>query len=148
MDFLVPEGQGSLSSFVSSLTPDVLSAALGSIGPASTQPFLLPKFSFSTRIVLDDLLSAMGMPDAFGEGANLSRFDGMMDLYITTVVQQAFVEVDESGTTAAASTAGVSGAISTMLTPGVYSPFIFLIRDTKNGSILFVGQVGDPRQGS
>jgi serpin B len=148
MDFLVPEG--SLSSFESTLTPAILGAALASLGPGSEQEELtLPKFSFSTRIVLNPLLSGMGMPNAFENGvADLSGFDGATDLFLSDVVQQAFVEVDESGTVAAAATGGVGGGALGYASAAIDSPFLFLIRDTKNGSILFMGQVLDPRQGS
>jgi serpin B len=78
--------------------------------------------------------------------ANLSGIDGRTDLAVKTVVQQAFVEVDEQGTVAAAAT-GASGGVL-LGGPGpvvIDSPFVFLIRDRKNGSVLFMGRVVDPR---
>jgi serpin B len=61
------------------------------------------------------------------------------------------VEVDEQGTVAAAATAaGGATASVTVPTPrflAINEPFLFLIRDVKNGSILFMGRVEDPRQG-
>jgi serpin B len=75
-----------------------------------------------------------------------------MDLYVSAVVQQAIVEVDESGTVAAAATAAVTDtdAVAVGAPPivAIDQPFVFLIRDIRNGSILFMGQVTDPRQGS
>jgi serpin B len=62
-------------------------------------------------------------------------------------VQQAFVEVDEQGTVAAAATGvGVSGAAAAEEPPQIVidHPFLFLIRDTNTGSILFMGQVENP----
>jgi serpin B len=57
------------------------------------------------------------------------------------------VAVDEAGTEAAAATAVVVGKMSmptidVQLT--VDRPFIFLIRDTETGSILFLGRVLTP----
>jgi serpin B len=146
MDFLVPAG--SLSALEASLTADSLSAALGSIAPASEQTFYLPRFSFTTRLALDPLLSAMGMPDVFvPHTANLSGIDGATDLSVSHVIQQAFVAVDEQGTTAAAATVVTGGCFSLAVNPlAVDRPFLFLIRDRNNGSILFVGRVEDPRQ--
>jgi len=81
--------------------------------------------------------------------ANLSGMDGATDLYITAVVHEATVEVDESGTIATAATGVVGGTKEIVRLPTVTidRPFLFLIRDTKNGSILFMGHVQDPRRG-
>jgi serpin B len=108
---------------------------------------LLPKFSFSDRLNLVSLLAGMGMPDAFDpNSADLSGIDGARDLYVSFVVQQALVEVDEHGTIAAAATAGGAVAQSAPTPVAIDRPFLFLIRDTKSGSILFMGRVEDPRQ--
>jgi serpin B len=152
MDFLVPGS--SLSVVEANLTPDVLSTALASMSKPENLNLRLPKFSIDTRFGVATALAAMGMPDVFGSAADLSGMDGMKDLYLSTVVQEARIEVNEQGSVAAAATAAVvSGAVCSRC-PGVPvsiaidSPFLFLIRDTKNGSILFVGRVEDPRQGS
>jgi serpin B len=154
MDFLLPSG--SLSSFEAGLTPDVLNGALTSVGSHTAQVILrLPRFSITTRLgPLVPFLAGMGMPDVFDPRlADLSGMDGARDLYVSTVVHEAQVQVDEQGTIATAATAaGVSGATCTCPAgPEIVSidqPFLFLIRDTKNGSILFMGRVEDPRQGS
>ena len=147
MDFLVPAT--SLASLEASLTPAVLggiSAALGTPGSVELQ---VPKFSFSNTFDFIPVLQGLGMTDVFEPNvANLSGMDGTMDLYVKLVVQQAIVEVDETGTVAAAATAsGVSeragGGASPPLVQ-IRQPFAFLIRDTTNGSVLFMGQVQDP----
>jgi serpin B len=114
---------------------------------------LLPKFSFTTNLTLDPILVGLGMPDAFVPGtANLSGMDGQMDLSVGQVVHQAQVEVDEQGTIATAATAvdvcGNCGAVQEMPMVVIDHPFLFLIRDTRTSSILFMGRVQDPRQGS
>ena len=66
------------------------------------------------------------------------------------VKQKALIKVDESGTEAAAVTAaGVFGGVNKLPSPELFvdRPFLFLIRDVTTGSILFVGQVVDPRVG-
>ena len=90
---------GSLAALESSLTPGSLGAALGSLQKGAEQAeLLLPKFSFKTRLELAPLLSQTGMPDLFDPAkADLSGMDGMKDLSVGAVVQQATVEVDESG---------------------------------------------------
>jgi serpin B len=150
MDFLVPTG--SLADLESGLTPTSLGVAVASLGPsASTVELRLPKFSFRSTFALVPILQGMGISDLFDPGtANLSGMDGAMDLYVKTVVQEAMVEVDETGTVAAAATAATTDTAAVVGPPPVAidQPFLFLIRDTRNGSILFMGHVEDPRQGS
>jgi serpin B len=110
----------------------------------------LPKFSFSSNLMLAEKLIAMGMPDAFDPGT--ADFTGMYDpnsspgagLHISHVVHQAFVAVDEEGTEAAAATGVVVEIVSMPEMMRVDRPFIFLIRDRQTGAILFVGRCTDP----
>jgi serpin B len=93
----------------------------------------------------------MGMTDVFVAGqANLSGMDGAMDLSVSAVVQQALVEVDEQGTVAAAATAASTCNCGFVAAPPpilrINQPFVFLIRDTQSGGILFMGHVMDPRE--
>jgi serine protease inhibitor len=146
MDFLVP--QGSLSDLEASLTPASLGAALASLQGAFAQRLALPKFSFGDSLDLKPLLAGLGMPDVFERSvADLSGIDGARDLYVNLAKQQALVEVDEQGTVAAAATA-TAGAVGLAVAEGVTidHPFLFLIRDTRTGSLLFMGRVEDPRQ--
>jgi serpin B len=108
----------------------------------------LPRFRIETAYRLEETLQEMGMKAAFGRGADFSGIDGTTNLYIGVVAHKAFVAVDEAGTEAAAATAvalelkGAPGA------PKVFRadrPFLFLIRDVKSGTILFLGRVADPR---
>jgi serpin B len=149
LDIIMPGG--SLTDFEASLTPDVLTKAIESAAsePRQTQ-VAIPKFTFTTRVALAPVLAAMGMKDVFDpEMADLSAMDGQKDLYVSHVVQQAFVQVDEQGTVAAAATAATSETVSFVIAPtSIDQPFLFVIRDTTNGSILFMGHVEDPRQGS
>ena len=148
MDFLMPILASGLAAFEATLSPTVLSGALRTLENTQVQLYL-PKFSFTTRLALVPVLSGMGMSDVFvGGQANLSGMDGAMDLYVKTVVQQALVEVDEQGTVAAAATAATGtqdGLVSEPSTLRIDQPFLFLIRDTQSGGILFMGHVVDPR---
>ena len=152
MDILMPEAASAgLAAFESTLTPVTLSSALASLAHPIQYIVEMPKFSFSTSVRLEPVLVAMGMSDVFESGvADLSGMDGAMDLSVAAVVQEATVEVDELGTVATAVTV-VEGctccnAIIETTPPLVQidRPFFFLIRDTANGAILFMGQVVDP----
>ena len=93
----------------------------------------------------------MGMPDAFDPSkANFSGMDGSRLLYIDSVIHKAFVDVNESGTEAAAATAVIMGVRSAAPAPDpipVFKadhPFLFLIQDNRTGTILFMGRVVNP----
>lgn len=115
----------------------------------------LPKFRIAPdAIPLSEHLRAMGMPLAFDEErADLTGIgvppeeDGR--LFISDVFHKAFVEVDEEGTEAAAATAVIVGVpTSVAIEPAARfvadRPFLFLIRDTRSGAILFMGRLTDP----
>jgi serpin B len=67
--------------------------------------------------------------------------------YITDVIHQAFVEVEEGGTVAAAATAVTgadTGAELSEFTVTLDRPFFFFIRDLATNTVLFVGRENDP----
>jgi len=72
---------------------------------------------------------------------------GGKHLYITKVIHQAFIEVNEEGSEAAAATAVVMGTKSAPIRLAEFKadrPFIFLIRHKATGSILFLGRITNP----
>jgi len=127
--------------------PDLFHDAMVPLPPPTIQ-LSLPKFTFTSAFSLKDTLSAMGMPNAFGPGADFSGMDGKRDLFISAVLHKAFIGVNEQGTEAAAATAVVmqkSAAPRPPLRVNVDRPFVFLIRDGMTGTVLFLGRVLDPR---
>jgi len=115
-----------------------------------------PKFKFETKYFMKDDLTSMGMPTAFTwPDADFTGMTGDIPqedrLYIGFVIHQAYVEVDEKGTEAAAATAV---GMLTGAAPGFVEqipvfladhPFIFIIQHKETGNILFMGRVSDPR---
>jgi len=69
-------------------------------------------------------------------------------LNIDQVIHQAFVEVNEEGTEAAAATAVImQECVSIPEEPKIFKadhPFIFIIEQKKTGNILFLGRVNEP----
>jgi len=116
----------------------------------------LPKFKFETKYFMAKALKAMGMPAAFTPGidfggeADFSGMTGNKKLNIDEIIHQAFVDVNEEGTEAAAATAVTMMVGAAAPEPGPKKifkadhPFIFVIQDRETGNILFVGRVSDP----
>jgi serpin B len=114
----------------------------------------IPRFKFDTKMLMKKTLSEMGMPIAFSDYADFTGMEeSRRDLKIDEVIHQAFVDVNEEGTEAAAATAVVMGLIPTMMSAGpriptfiADHPFIFIIQQKETGNILFMGRVSDPRE--
>jgi len=106
----------------------------------------LPRFKLETKYFLPNVLKEMGMVAAFGSNADFSGMDGTKDLFISDVIHQAFVEVNEEGTEAAAATAVVMTmtAMPSYKTFRADHPFVFIIQEKETGNILFMGRVTDP----
>jgi len=133
-------------SFEGTLDAQCVSAILTSLERRSVV-LTLPGFEFESEFSLKETLAAMGMPIAFSMDADFSGMTGNYELFIAEVVHKAFVSVDESGTEAAAATAvmmQLTGMPQKPIEITVDRPFIFLIRDVKTGSILFIGRVINP----
>ena len=145
---LLPKNMDGLADLQSVFNEESLEEWLRSIRKKEVLVFL-PKFKVTSQFRLDETLASMGMPDAFSpEKADLSGIDGEPHrLYIGAVIHKAFVDVNEEGTEAAASTA-VGFALASMPEPvptfRADHPFIFMIRDNNTGSILFMGRIVDP----
>ena len=109
----------------------------------------MPKFRIETPTIdLIPALNANGMRLAFTDQADLSGISGDQSLYVSTIAQKAFIDVNEKGTEASAATIAV---VQQKSAPGgeplqikIDRPFIFQIRDTATGTILFMGTVMQP----
>jgi len=109
----------------------------------------VPKFRMTSKFSLAQVLRSMGMTDAFTEQADFTGMAARRELFLSAVIHQAYVDVNEEGTEAAAATGAVVGITSAGpdTTPVFRAdhPFLFLIRDKTTGSILFLGRVMNPR---
>jgi serpin B len=158
MIVLLPKAMEGLSAFEQSLTPAKLEQLLGQLRPAQTVIVTMPKFKMEAQFRLRDTLIVMGMKEAFDP--KMADFSGTAsretmqragNLYISAVIHKAYVDVNEEGTEAAAATAVTTVMLSAVRpvppTPPIFRadhPFMFLIRDNRYGSILFMGRVTNP----
>ena len=105
----------------------------------------LPKFKFEYEKSLVGIFKELGMEKAFKEGGPFHNIaDEPHDPIISDIKHKTFIEVNEAGTEAAAVTAV---EYSDGANPGGFyanRPFVFVIRDDRTGSILFIGKVENP----
>jgi serpin B len=142
--------EGSFEEFEASLTTDLIDQVIAS-SEHKEVILKLPKFECEPeQIDLKDVLSQMGMTDAFTLAVgDFSGMDGISNwIYLHWARHKAFVNVDEYGTEAAAVTGIGGGGYGEPTTPEIEfivdRPFIFLIRDRVTGTILFMGRILDP----
>lgn len=148
-DFLVvlPD-DGDLGALQQRMTPESLDAWYGAT-TAHMVDLRLPRFEL--RATYDSLagpMTALGAGRVFGGDADLSGISAE-SLEVSDAIHQAFFLVDETGAEAAAATGIVVRATSMPIAPQaqmhVDRPFWFAIRDRATGTLLFTGQVADPR---
>jgi serpin B len=143
MVVLLPRDVDGLAELERGLTVNKLNTWLEGLHQTKADVWL-PKFKVTSQFRLDEALKALGMVNAFGN----ADFSGMFERSgpsISAVVHEAFVEIDEVGTEAAAAT----GVIMTVSLPPSFRadhPFLFLIRHRPTGSMLFMGRITDPSQ--
>jgi serpin B len=146
---LLPDAVDGLPALERALTPENLARWTDGLRRRKVEVFL-PRFAMSSQFALVDTLRAMGLTLPFDrQEADFSRITSGEDLYISAVIHKAFVDVNEEGTEAAAAT-GVAFGVRSMPVPQPPArfradhPFLFAIRDTATGTLLFLGRVANP----
>lgn len=137
------------AAFQKALNADKLNEIFGKLSENSAMVNLtMPKFSIDSNFDLGKILPAMGMSNAFDASkADFSGMTGAKDLFISDVVHQAFIDVNEEGTEAAAATM-VGMSLTSMpgetITLRLDRPFIYAIYNTETNTVLFMGHVVAP----
>lgn len=144
--YIVLPNENAIEEFETSFSLDDYAALKSSMDSRSEVRVWLPKFKFETKTELSESLKIMGIVDAFEHES--ADFSGISDrkLAISAVIHQAFVDVQEEGTEAAAAT-----AIEISEEEGfpvkefrADHPFMFFIEDKRTSCILFMGKVENP----
>jgi len=148
MVVLLPKTAAGIGEFEKALTAENMSKWLGGIRNREVM-VSMPKFKMTSKFGLRDVLQSMGMTDAFTRDADFSGMTARRDLFISAVIHQAYVDVNEEGTEAAAATGVTMKLLSarpdTVPVFRADHPFIFLIRHQTSGSILFLGRLMSPQ---
>jgi serine protease inhibitor len=151
MIVFLPKDPGGLPGLEQSLTDSNLQQWLRQLVSVSKVVVTMPKFKMTQQFELGSTLSAMGMPQAFSSSADFAGMTGHRDFAISDVIHKAYIDVNEEGTEAAAATAVTMRALAMpapQAPPPIFRadhPFVFMIRDNRSGSILFMGRMADPR---
>jgi len=106
----------------------------------------LPKFELKGKEKLNDILIALGMKDAFDEeAADLSGIGAAGgNLFISRVLHDTYLKVDEKGIEGAAVTTVGVGANSVPPSLSFNKPFVFILRHVETGVPVFMGKVENP----
>ncbi len=104
----------------------------------------IPKFKFEYEKKLNDVLSDLGMSEAFSSQADFTNINAAGNLFISRVKHKTFIDVNEKGTEAAAVT-----SIGITFTSMPYAfvankPFLFIIREKESNALIFMGRVEEP----
>jgi serpin B len=142
MTVLLPDAGRTADALATSLD----AAAWGQIASGlrtTTVSLALPKFTMAYEDQWNDVLTTLGMGVAFSDFADFSRMVRGGGVKISFVKQNAFVDVNEEGTEAAAvTTVGVTVTSAPLVqVVKVDRPFVFAIRERLTGAVLFVGKV-------
>jgi serine protease inhibitor len=148
MTVILPHQGGDVDSIVEQLDEESWSSWLGGFFETGVE-IHFPRLKLEYGVSLNEALRSMGMEAAFDpERADFTGIGRDGGLYIDQVKHKSFVEVNEEGTEAAAVT-----SVETIWTSEPYNfpmrvdrPFIFMIRESHTGAILFMGKIVEPPQ--
>ncbi len=139
MILALPWEKDGITEFEAQLNAGTIDAWIAQLAPQKLD-LALPKFTMHSRFPLLETLQTMGLTD-------ISDFSGITNpsLPLSKIIHEAFIDVNELGTEAAASTAVSFGrSLPRYLNFYADHPFLFFIYDSTSKSILFIGRVADP----
>ncbi|CAH6898963.1 serpin I2 [Phodopus roborovskii] len=106
----------------------------------------IPRFKTEQKLDFRDALYSLNVTEIFNGGCDLSGITDSSEVHVSKVMQKVFFEINEDGSEVATST-GVNIPVIMSLTQTQFlanRPFLFIMKHTQTGSILFMGRVTDP----
>ncbi len=144
MSFLMPKSGYSVVDLISALDQnewDRLVTGFSTVQMTVT----IPKFTLEYKITLNEILKSLGMEIAFdADRADFSPINPDYQLFISNVLHKSFIKIDEEGTEAAAATSVEISLTSVPMTLRFNRPFVFVIRERKSNTVLFIGIFQEP----
>jgi serpin B len=147
MDIILPYIRTGTNDLIPTITNAAFNGWINQLGE-SLANVSIPRYKYGFHKHLKDILTDMGMGIAFSGNADFTRISDYK-LHINDVIHQAFIETKEEGTEAAAATIVLFGGQCCGGGPsGIYfradHPFLYIIREIKTNTIIFMGRVADP----
>lgn len=144
MYVVLPPANWDANAIIPYIGESAFDAAMGML--SSREVILtMPKFKLETSLVLNKALQKMGIETAFSGAADFKGIAATGNLALDMVKQKCYIDVSEQGTEAAAVTVAqvrlTSAGINPVARMTVDRPFLFFIRDTQDGNILFAGKI-------
>jgi len=147
MVLLVPTRKDGLAELERTLNPERLAAWLGKMRSQRIE-VVVPRFAVTAEFDLKGILSELGMPLAFDR--NRADFSGLTTakepLALSAVLHKAALDVNERGAEASAASGIMVVARGEMPQVRADRAFVFLIRDQRSNSLLFLGRLVHPRK--
>lgn len=144
---ILPPEDVSMTEFVSNLTASRLTALLDSQSPMEFCTAKIPQFTVESKLELGDSLKALGIEDVFDKDkADFSNLSNAGKVYLSSVTQDAFVEVGPQGARAGAATVAsinTTSATSAENEVTLDRPFLFVIYDNESNIPVFLGVVNN-----
>jgi serpin B len=143
MTLLLPTDDQLVAGVIQDLNMEMLQTIEDNLQP-NRSIVEVPRFKLEYEAKLKPALHAMGMQQMFDAyEANLHGISEAQ-LFVRDVIHKTFIEVNEEGTEAAAATGVDIGITSMPPTISFNEPFVFLIRENINNTVVFAGKVMEP----
>ncbi|MBQ9556457.1 MAG: TonB family protein [Muribaculaceae bacterium] len=144
MYVLLPKKGKTINDVIKGLSAQKLQEQQSNMSSCTVVDILMPRFTTSSDTNLKGVLSAMGMPLAFGSGAQFSNMVKGDNLFVDMIKQKAKIEVNEKGTEAAAVTIArtLKEEVVVEERPVKFHanrPFVYYIIERSTGTIFFMG---------
>jgi serpin B len=149
MVVLLPKQVDGLASLEETLTPRLLDALWPKLKTRHLIYVKLPRFRLETSLRLQPTLESLGLSRAFERArADFSGINGRSgDLFVSDAIHETVLDVNEEGVEGAASTGVLCADGDDDDPPAIVNvdhPFLYLIRDTRSGCVVFFGRVINP----
>jgi len=143
---ILPDDAKAFRAYEQALDAKRLEALLDALAPQPVN-VALPRFELRAKTPLRGTLEALGVKAAFTDQADFAGI-ATEALKIDAVIHEGYIRLDEKGTEAAAATAVImrptSMPVGEPYTFRADRPFLYLIRHTATGAILFMGRLAAP----
>ena len=146
MYVLLPVEGKTVDDVIQGLSAEGVQEQLFEMGPHEVD-ILMPRFTTSNETMLNEVLSAMGMPRAFNpQYAEFPNMAQGKNLFVSMMKQKAKIEVNEEGTKASSVTISQMGMTAPPPAPQYLQvdfhatrPFVYYIIESSTRSIFFMG---------